>query len=151
MRICKPEKLVLTVDSLVGITFKLAFAGLTPAFSVSSEVNAVISGSKESPEKFIPHGITDLPTVVSATDIKPSYSAYIMSPVTIDESTLQQIKQQERFVHFWGIIKYVDFCDRPRETTFRYRWRATDTTLKPRGILDEWWEEVGNLEDNRQT
>jgi hypothetical protein len=133
------------------ITFTVQHDGTTAAFNVESQTNAIVSDSYDSPKnEFIKLPI-GLPNVVS-----PSYGTKLFSRplvqmgdrwgLTMDEETLKRIAGKEMFIHFWGFIKYTDFFDRTRETTFRYRLVA--------GVDEEsieYWQPYGQTGDNRQT
>src|SRR5580704_12430365 len=128
LRIESPTKLNLSVDQPIVINYRVFYDGFTPAFSVQSEINAIVSESKDSPvNDYLRARVNGLPAVVSAKDIQSGYMAHVvrMGPnlaLNVDGTTLHKVLQQEWFIHFWGWIKYEDFFERPRETTFRYRW-----------------------------
>jgi hypothetical protein len=153
IRIVKPEKLSLVVGNIIGVEFKLLFYGTTPAFEVQSKVNCILSESKESFTPFIPHGIHDLPSVVSSSDIKPSYRDFLMNLMPLDDETLIKISKLETFLHFAGTIKYNDFMEVSRETAFHYRWNAPDISPNNfrRLAFPEGWEEVGGEKENYYT
>ncbi len=153
IRIVKPEQLSLVVGNFVAVEFKLLFYGTTPAFEVQPKVNCILSESRDTFTPFIPHGIYELPSVVSSSDIKPSYRDFMMKPIPLDEEALDKIKKSEMFVHFAGTIKYNDFMEVPRETAFHYRWNVPDTSPNAmrRYIFPEGWEEVGGGKENYYT
>lgn len=154
IRIVKPEKSpILLIGNFVTVEFKLLFYGTTPAYEVKSAVSCTISESRDSFQSFHPHGIHELPTVVSASDIKPFYRDFLWKPLQLDEITLEKINKLEVFLHFAGIIKYDDFVEEPRETAFHYRWNAPDNSLNSlrRLAFPEGWEEVGGEKENYYT
>jgi len=152
LRIEQPVPLPIKPNSNVVITYSLSYYGSTPAFGVDTEVNTLISESKDSPKDVhLKQRIIGLPAVVSAKDILPSYMSIVYNmgdamKITLDDDIFRKLKEGKMFVHFWGFIKYLDFFDQPRETTFRYRWI-------PAGPRENWerWEKYGEPEDNRET
>jgi len=153
IRIVKPEQLSLVVGIFVAVEFKLLFYGTTPAFEVQPKVNCIFSESRDTFTPFIPHGIYELPSVVSSSDIKPIYRDFMMKPMPLDEDALNKINKSEMFVHFAGTIKYNDFMEVPRETVFHYRWNAPDISRNAmrRYAFPEGWVEVGGEKENYYT
>jgi hypothetical protein len=152
--IAEPEKLhALAVDSFVTVEFKLRFHGTTPAYEVKAKVSCSLSESRDSTTSFQSHGIHELPTVVSSSDIKSSYRDYLWQPLKLDEKTLDRINKWDLFLHFAGIIKYQDFMEQPRETAFHYRWNAPDSSPNSlrRLAFPEGWVEVGGEKENYYT
>lgn len=152
LRVEMIDTLSLQVGEILTAEFKILFHGFTDAFSVETAVDAGISKSRELPMENgfrIPDRIHGLPSVVSANMIKPRYLAKIMDK--LDDATLRDIQTQRRYVHCWGIIRYKDFFDVPRQTTFQYRWRAIDPSSPLSGITIQRWEKTGSPEANQQT
>ena len=70
IRIVKPEKLSLVVGSIVSVEFaKVAFLWDYAALEVQCKVNCILSESRETFTPFIPHGIHELRSVVSSSEI----------------------------------------------------------------------------------
>jgi hypothetical protein len=152
--IVTPEKLnAIAVGSFVAVDFKLLFYGTTPAYEVKSKVSCTLSESKDSCGSGYPHGIHELPTVVSSSDIKPLYRDFVMQPLQLDGITLEKINRLEMFLHFAGVIQYNDFMEKPRETAFHYRWAAPDSSPNSlrRLMSIEGWSEVGGDNENYYT
>ncbi len=152
--IVKPEKLSLEVGSFVAVQFKLLFYGTTPAYEVKAKVNCVLSESRDSFEFSFPHGIHELQSVISSSDIKSFYRDFLMRPLTLDDVTLDKIIKLEAFIHFVGVIKYNDFMEVARETAFHYRWNAPDpspNSIRRLAAFPEGWEEVGGEKENYYT
>lgn len=145
-----PQKLNLSVDAPIFISYKLFYEGFTPAFNVTSEVNALISAIKDFPDSGFKQKVFSLPNVVSSkSDLQPQYSNFILNyggslRIKLDGETLSKVGESQMFVHFWGVIRYRDIFDRDRETTFRYRW------LPGKDERYDRWETCGEPEDNRQ-
>ncbi len=153
IRIVEPEKLPeLVVGNLVGVSFKLLFFyGTTPAYEVKSTVSCTISESRDSSSApLFSHGISELPTVLSSSDVKPLYRDFLMKPLQLDEITLERINKLEAFLHFSGIIKYKDFAEESRETAFHYRCDVPDRSANAirRFVFPEGWHEVGGEKEN---
>lgn len=153
IRVVKPETVSLGTNGPVYVEFKLLFYGTTPAYEVNSAVSLTTSDSRDSFTVPSQPRLYELPTVVSLSDIKPSYRAFLMKPLIVDEGTLDSITKLELFLHFSGIIKYDDFSGETQETAFHYLWNAPDNSPNSlrRLLSTQGWEEVGGDKENYYT
>ena len=151
--VVKPEQISLGVGNFIAVEFKVLFYGTTPAYEVQPKINCILSESRDSFTPFIPHKISGLPSIVSSSDIKPSYQDFLMKPIPLDQETLDKINRSEMFIHFTGTIKYNDFMEVSRETAFHYRWNIPDRSPNAmrRIYFPEGWEEVGGEKENYYT
>lgn len=74
----------------------------------------------------------------------------MMNPFPLDKLTVDSILQGAVYVRFCGLIKYLDFFDRQRETAFHFRWNAPNISMNALRsyAFPEGWVEVGGDKEN---
>lgn len=129
-----------------GIGYVLRFEGATRAIVVDSFVEGKVTDSPEPPYKQI--GISSLlsPEIAVEPFTGPQKSRVLL--YGLSRLQVEMIQNRKSFVHFFGSIKYRDFFERVRETSFCYTWIPRPLG---RAIGAEGWEKSGPPEANRET
>jgi hypothetical protein len=139
------------VSSNLGeITFEVTHYGSTHAFNVRAAANALLSPSLDPPPMSDAFGVFIPNAIKSGSQTFASSVGFIRRQPQLD-----QIQDEQLFLHFFGKITYDDVFDEQHETTFRYFWKVDGYDF---GSRDEarWedsshWELHGPKEDNRAT
>ena len=128
------------------VKYKVIFHGPTFAFIEDASAERVSTTDSRVPPNPPSLGGINIPKV-----IPPGFPAQTCNALffrILDQFEIDQINHQRTFVHFRGFIRYKDFMERERETTFCYTWR-------PRApfpaIGMERWDKSGPVEANRET
>lgn len=69
------------------------------------------------------------------------------SNFSMDEESLMKIKKEQAFLHFYGIVKYLDVFKRDRTATIHVRWTMRWGGVAE-GMITQWWEPVGEPSEN---
>ncbi len=128
------------------IDYRVMFDGSTLAFITDSYAEGKVTDSPEPPYKksAIGHILSDRTTIKPFAEPEDNgVRLYGLSKLQIE-----MIQNRKSFVHFYGSIKYMDFFEKERETSFCYSWVPRPLGL---AIGPERWEKSGPPEANRET
>jgi hypothetical protein len=121
----KPEKLALNASLFNSVQYEVQVSAPTPAIVVDARHGTSITDSPDLPQNIFPHG-SDIQSKDARTSGTPKRSTVLF--VQVDERFIEQVKNKQKFVHFYGYIRYRDAFqtenDPPRETKFSYLWRV---------------------------
>ena len=128
------------------ISYALRYKGHSDAVVLESFVEGKITDSAEPPyqKAFIPWLLP--PGSVIEPSVEPTEGQCAL--YGLSRLQVEMIENRKSFVHFWGFIRYRDFSERERETTFCYTWIPRPLG---RAIGLKGWRESGPPEANRQT
>jgi hypothetical protein len=128
------------------LNYKVFCEGPTPAFIVNTYVNLKVSDSKL-PFETKTNIPGSFPAVLHPNTEGWTRNAYLWQK--FDEDLEPLLVNQRLFLHFHGIIEYVDVFETPRYTKFRYVWNVKDDPFY--GGPHGYWIKNGADEDNKAT
>jgi hypothetical protein len=134
------------IGELNELSYKIFCEGPTPAFIVNAYANLKVSDSKL-PSETKTNVPGSLPAVLHPNTEGRTISAYLWQK--FDEDLEPLLVNHKLFLHFHGIIEYVDVFETPRYTKFRYIWNVKDDPFY--GGPHGYWVKNGADEDNKAT
>jgi hypothetical protein len=134
------------IGELNELSYKIFCEGPTPAFIVNACANLQVSDSKL-PSETKPNIPGSLPAVLHPNTEGLTKSALLWQK--FDEDLEHLLVDHRLFLHFHGIIEYVDVFDIPRYAKFRYIWDVKDDPFY--GGPHGHWLKNGGDEDNKAT
>ncbi len=119
------------------IKFRVVYYGTTEAFKVTTQVWVEIRDDSDSAPSAGAIGTNlRIPRVIAKDTILEDQRFTISPPLTGD--LLQSVQNGEKFVHFFGWIRYTDIFDKQRETGFYFTWSKTLDPRHPMMSVDRW-------------
>lgn len=127
------------------IRYEISFHGPTFAFIEDSVGKAVVTDSPKPPNRGDLFGSISIPTVIPPEF--PDQTCYAFLFHVLDQFEIDQINHGKTFVHFVGFIRYKDFMEKSRETSFCYLWKPQ----QGKSIIPAQWVKNGSPEANHET
>jgi hypothetical protein len=144
-----PDSLKLPPDSnglsfMPCIKYRVRLFGPTEAIIMESRGGSYVSDS-DKPSANEPELKLWIPKIISPKD-SPVEATSIFHATA---SEIEDIRQDKRFVHFWGIIWYRDIFENDYPVRFRYIWKFSNMpSVSNPGERWGRWEECEDTDDN---
>jgi hypothetical protein len=141
-------KVQVASGSAIGITCFLNNVGPTPAFIEDGGI-LLLQGAKDVEVDY--DKCVKIPFVgnIPANSRTPTqFGVPLQSKPILTDDEAVAIRQGNSFVHFYGYVRYRDVFDRLRRVQVHLRWFMRWGGMM-KGQVMEWWEPVGEPEDNK--
>ena len=144
------------IESIESIKLQVTQYGPTRARNVVGRGDVRITSSIEPPKmEHMPN--MGIPPIIDGAPLVPTSHDCSIDFISDDQSVLDDVQDEKRFVHLFGEVTYRDVFGDPHRTPFRYIWKidsyeaGVDDEGRNISQDDSGWERNGPEEDNRAT
>jgi hypothetical protein len=140
----------LNTNNPIGIGVSLKNGGPTMAFIKGGRVRLLRTDQEITPDYAVGVDIPFTGTVSGGIQTPTQMAVFLEPTQTLTVNDVVEINGQQRFIHFYGFVRYQDIYKRIFQVRIHLRWFVHTGLVMP-GQITVYWEPAGKAEDNSDT